>query len=59
MSWASVVQIVQLDPADRDGKSADHYKSSDVPAGHRALPARGISKLALYEAPFTPITAAK
>ena len=40
-----VVQVVQLDPADRDGKSADHYKSSDVPAGHRALTARGINKL--------------
>lgn len=40
-----VVQVVQLDPADRDGKSADHYKSSDVPSGHRALTARGINKL--------------
>jgi hypothetical protein len=40
-----VVQVVQLDPADRDGKSPDHYKSSDVPAGHRALTARGLNKL--------------
>lgn len=40
-----VIQVVQLDPADRDGKSADHYKSSDVPGGHRALTARGINKL--------------
>jgi hypothetical protein len=41
-----VVQVVQLDPTDRDGKSADHYKSSDVPAGHRALTARGLNKVA-------------
>lgn len=41
-----VVQIVQLEPADRDGKSPDHYKSSDVPTGHRAPTARGLSKLA-------------
>jgi hypothetical protein len=40
-----VIQVVQLDPADRDGKSADHYKSNDVPGGHRALTARGINKL--------------
>ena len=41
-----VVQVVQLDPTDREGKSADHYKSSDVPAGHRALTARGLNKVA-------------
>lgn len=41
-----VVQVVHLDPADRDGKSPDHYKSSDVPTGHRAPTARGLNKLA-------------
>lgn len=42
-----VVQVVQLDqPAGQDRKSADHYKSADVPAGHRALTARGLNKLA-------------
>ncbi len=41
-----VVQVVQLDPPDRDGKSPDHYKSSDVPAGHRAPTARALSKFA-------------
>lgn len=41
-----VVQVVQLDPADREGKSADHYNSKDVPAGHRALTARGLNKVA-------------
>lgn len=43
--YRPVIQVVQLDPADREGKSPDHYKSSDVPSGHRALTARGISKL--------------
>jgi len=44
---APVVQVVQLDPAaGQDRKSADHYKSPDVPAGHRALTARGLNKLA-------------
>jgi len=42
-----VVQVVALDPAaGQDRKSADHYKSPDVPAGHRALTARGLNKLA-------------
>lgn len=42
-----VVQVVELDPATgQDRKSADHYKSPDVPAGHRALTARGLNKLA-------------
>lgn len=42
-----VVQVVQLDPSTgQDRKSADHYKSPDVPAGHRALTARGLNKLA-------------
>jgi hypothetical protein len=40
-----VFQVVQLDPADATGKSPDHYKSNDVPPGHRALTARGINKL--------------
>lgn len=40
-----VFQVVQMEPADNAGKSPDHYKSSDVPAGHRALTARGINKL--------------
>src|ERR1035437_4831302 len=44
--FVPMVQIVQLDPADRDGKAADHYKSNDVPAGHRALTARALSKVA-------------
>ena len=43
---APVFQIVQLEPADREGKSPDHYKSSDVPQGHRAPTARGLNKLA-------------
>lgn len=41
-----VPQVVYLDPAGSDGKSPDHYKSSDVPQGHRALTARGLNKLA-------------
>jgi hypothetical protein len=41
-----IVQVVQLDPADAQGKSADHYSSRDVPQGHRALTARGLNKLA-------------
>jgi hypothetical protein len=41
-----MVQIVQLEPADKDGKSPDHYSSVDVPAGHRAPTARGLNKLA-------------
>jgi len=44
--FVPMVQIVQLDPADAQGKSADHYKSNDVPAGHRALTARALSKVA-------------
>lgn len=42
---APVIQVVALDPADRAGKSADHYKSTDVPPGHRALTARGLNKV--------------
>jgi hypothetical protein len=41
-----MVQVVQLEPADKDGKSPDHYSSVDVPAGHRAPTARGLNKLA-------------
>jgi len=41
-----VVQVIQLEPANREGKSRDHYKSSDVPAGHRAPTARGLNKIA-------------
>jgi hypothetical protein len=41
-----VVQVVRLDPADSTGKSPDHYKSNDVPGGHRALTARGLNKVA-------------
>lgn len=41
-----LVQVVQLEPADKDGKSPDHYSSVDVPAGHRAPSARGLRKLA-------------
>lgn len=37
---------VEMEPADRDGKSPDHYSSHDVPQGHRALTARGLGKLA-------------
>jgi hypothetical protein len=44
--FVPIVQVVQLDPADREGKSADHYKSNDVPGGHRALTARGLNKVA-------------
>ncbi len=44
--FVPMVQIVQLDPADPAGKSADHYKSNDVPGGHRALTARGLNKVA-------------
>lgn len=38
-----VVQIVRLSPAEAD---KDTYKSNDIPAGHRAPTARGLSKLA-------------
>jgi hypothetical protein len=41
-----VVNPVVMDPADREGKSLDHYSSKDVPAGRRALTARGLSKVA-------------
>lgn len=44
--FVPVVQAVTLDPADRDGKSPDHYKSSDVPAGHRAPTTRALDKFA-------------
>jgi hypothetical protein len=44
--FVPIVQVVQLDPADGQGKSADHYSSSDTPAGHRALTARGLNKVA-------------
>ena len=44
--FVPVVQIVQMDPADSQGKSDDHYKSNDVPAGRRALTARGLNKVA-------------
>jgi hypothetical protein len=43
--FVPVVQVVQLEPADREGKSPDHYSSRDVPANHRAPTARGINKL--------------
>lgn len=43
---APVIVVVQLEPADRDGKSPDHYSSRDVPPGHRAPTARGLNKLA-------------
>lgn len=41
-----MVQVVELEAADKDGKSPDHYSSKDVPAGHRAPTARGLRKLA-------------
>jgi hypothetical protein len=43
--FVPVVQVVQLEPADREGKSPDHYSSRDVPPNHRAPTARGINKL--------------
>jgi hypothetical protein len=39
-------ETVEMEPADGDGKSPDHYSSRDIPGGHRALTARGLSKLA-------------
>ena len=43
--FVPIVQVVQLDPADREGKSPDHYSSRDTPPGHRALTARGLNKV--------------
>jgi hypothetical protein len=39
-----VIQVIVADPPDREGKSPDTYKSSDVPAGHRAPTARLLRK---------------
>ena len=39
-------QVIIADPPDREGKSADTYKSTDVPNGHRAPTARLLRKFA-------------
>jgi hypothetical protein len=44
--FVPVVNPVVMDPADREGKSLDHYSSKDVPTGRRALTARGLNKVA-------------